>query len=170
MPRPWRRRYVYINPEATHFRPQEFSNRKKECVNLELAELEALRLKDFAGLDQQAAAKKMKVPTTTFQRTLYSARKKVAEALIYGKAILINERKGVINMPGGDGTGPIGQGPVGGQGRGRGRGRQPGGFGLGLGGDCVCPACDTKVPHRRGTPCNQAECPKCGAKMVRANN
>ncbi len=57
-----------------------------------------------------------------------------------------------------------------GQGRGQGgggRGRQPGGRGMGPGGDCVCPNCGHKAAHQRGIPCNQRECPKCGAKMTR---
>ena len=53
-----------------------------------------------------------------------------------------------------------------GQGRGGGRGRM-GGRGLGPSGYCVCPSCGTKVPHRRGIPCYQTTCPRCGAKMNR---
>jgi hypothetical protein len=49
-----------------------------------------------------------------------------------------------------------------------GRGRQPGGFGLGPGGECVCPNCGTKVPHKRGVPCYSHKCPQCGSSMVRA--
>ena len=73
-------------------------------------------------------------------------------------------------MPFGDGTGPAGQGAGTGRGLGRGggRGRQPGGFGLGPSGECVCPVCGAKVAHRRGTPCYQHKCPKCGATMTRA--
>jgi len=60
----------------------------------------------------------------------------------------------------------------GGQGRGLGKGGglgRKGGLGRGLGGSCVCPACGTKVPHQRGNPCYQRACPKCGAKMTRAD-
>ena len=63
-------------------------------------------------------------------------------------------------MPGGDGTGPIGQG----QGRGLGRGNQ---LGAGIGGFCVCPSCGERITHQRGVPCNTVNCPKCGTKMVR---
>lgn len=38
---------------------------------------------------------------------------------------------------------------------------------LGAGGNCICPKCNTKTPHRRGVPCQDEECPKCGAKMLR---
>ncbi|MHC1567020.1 MAG: hypothetical protein ACXQT5_00950 [Candidatus Syntropharchaeia archaeon] len=48
-----------------------------------------------------------------------------------------------------------------------GRGRM-GGRGLGPGGECVCPNCGTRVPHKQGVPCFQESCPKCGTQMVRA--
>ena len=38
---------------------------------------------------------------------------------------------------------------------------------MGPGGECVCPKCEEKVPHRRGVPCEEERCPKCGAKMLR---
>ena len=62
-------------------------------------------------------------------------------------------------MPGKDGTGPLGQGPGAGRGRGMGRGavnRQ----GAGPGGNCICPACGTKVSHQAGAPCSSMNCPK----------
>lgn len=169
MSRPRRKRHVHMDPMVTRFSPRKHPHSPGSAVLLLTEELEAIRLADFAELDQKDAAKKMKVPITTFQRTLYSARKKIADALIYGKAIEIKNREEVITMPGGDGTGPDGTGPVGpGRGAGRGRGRQPGGYGFGPGGNCLCPSCNTKVPHQRGVPCYQMECPKCKTKMVRA--
>ena len=78
-------------------------------------------------------------------------------------------------MPRGDGTGPLGQGPVTGRGAGRGQGQgqgqgagRGGGTGMGLGGDCVCPKCGKRLSHQRGTPCNQLQCPECGTTMTRA--
>jgi len=74
-------------------------------------------------------------------------------------------------MPRGDGTGPAGAGAGTGMGRGRGgqgQGRMGGNkAGAGPSGDCVCPKCGERVPHRVGTPCYKIECPKCGAKMAR---
>lgn len=70
-------------------------------------------------------------------------------------------------MPGGDGTGPLGNGPVGGRrqgGLGRGRGA---GYGAGPSGYCVCPKCGEQTSHTAGTPCSQVQCPKCGTLMVR---
>ncbi len=69
-------------------------------------------------------------------------------------------------MPRGNGTGPIGGGPGGRGGAGGGRmgGNRPS---AGAGGYCVCPSCGTRIPHKRGIPCYQQTCPKCGTKMVR---
>ncbi len=58
-------------------------------VNLSLDEIEAVRLKDVEGLDQESAAQKMNISQPTFYRTLTSARKKIGDALIHGKAIRI---------------------------------------------------------------------------------
>lgn len=38
---------------------------------------------------------------------------------------------------------------------------------MGSGGFCVCPKCDERIRHRRGTPCQEEHCPSCGAKMLR---
>lgn len=72
-------------------------------------------------------------------------------------------------MPQGDKTGPKGQGPQTGRGTGQGGGGrgQGGGSGRGPGGDCVCPKCGERVPHERGTPCFEQQCPKCAAAMTR---
>jgi uncharacterized protein len=79
-------------------------------------------------------------------------------------------------MPGKDGTGPLGQGPIAGAGRGQGagggmgqggRGRMGGAFSAGPGGECICPGCDYKIAHVAGQPCSDKKCPKCGAKLIR---
>lgn len=158
MSRPRIRRRVQINPDITYFKPRSVPLSSLEEVNLDLDELEAIRLKDMQSLSQNQSARKMKISVTTFQRIIDSAHKKIADALIRGKAISI--RKEVMNMPNKDGTGPTGVG--------RGRGRQSNGFGMGPGGDCICPSCNTKAPHKRGVPCYEQQCPKCGETMTRA--
>jgi len=56
---------------------------------LTLDEMEAMRLKNIAELDQIKAAKRMGVSQSTFQRILASANRKVSDALLRGKAIKI---------------------------------------------------------------------------------
>ncbi len=65
--------------------------RNLEEVVLTHEEIEAIRLKDFLGLEQVEAAKKMKTSQSTFQRILVSARRKVASGIINGKALKIED-------------------------------------------------------------------------------
>lgn len=60
-----------------------------KTIYLTLEELEAIRLVDLEGLDQQEAAFNMGVSRKTLWNDLKSARKKVAMALINGYAIRI---------------------------------------------------------------------------------
>ncbi len=52
-------------------------------------EIEAIRLADFEGLYQEDAANQMEISRPTFSRILNSARKKIANALILGKGLEI---------------------------------------------------------------------------------
>jgi len=38
---------------------------------------------------------------------------------------------------------------------------------MGPTGNCICPKCGTKIPHQKGTPCQEEHCPECGSKMLR---
>lgn len=76
-------------PEVTFFKPAGVPMRVLEETCLSVEEAEALRLKDIEGLEQEAGAEKMGVSRPTFQRILASARYKVADALLNGKAIRI---------------------------------------------------------------------------------
>ena len=60
-----------------------------EQVVLTMEEFESIRLMDHEGLKQTESAGKMKVSQPTFQRIYESARKKVADAIVNGKAIRI---------------------------------------------------------------------------------
>jgi len=56
-----------------------------------LDELEALRLCDLEGLEQEAAGQRMAVSRGTVQRLLKSARAKVARALVRNSALVIEK-------------------------------------------------------------------------------
>ncbi len=89
MPRPIIRRRITGIPEITCFVPSdEVDTHGLENV-LKLEELEAIRLKDLEGLEQVDCAVRMAVSRPTFQRILLSAREKVADSLLHGKAIRI---------------------------------------------------------------------------------
>lgn len=60
-----------------------------EEVVIALDEYEAIRLKDLEGFDQESCAKKMNISQPTFHRLVLGARKKIADAIINGKAIKI---------------------------------------------------------------------------------
>lgn len=60
-----------------------------ESVTLDLDALEALRLADLVGLYHEAAAARLGVSRATFGRLLAEARRRVAEALVNGKALRI---------------------------------------------------------------------------------
>ncbi len=153
-PRPMRFRRVEGMPGCRHFRPAGMgihARRAGEVIVLTVDEFESIRLMDNEGLMQVEAARKMKVSQPTFQRIYESARKKIADALVNGKAIRIEG--GNYRLAGG---GDFMQG----------RGRM-GGFAAGPSGECACTKCGHKVQHQRGTPCYRMKCPKCGAPMTR---
>ena len=91
MPRRRCQRTVGFTPEVLHFKPAGVSLRDLEEITLRADELEAIRLKDYEGLDQEESASKMKISQPTLHRALLSARKKIADALVNGKAIRIEK-------------------------------------------------------------------------------
>jgi len=91
MARPIKPRRIFCDPDVLYFKPRAVPLSMLEEVNLSMDELEALRLCDLKNLEQTEAAKKMKISQSTLQRILTSARKKVALALVEGKAIKISK-------------------------------------------------------------------------------
>jgi len=138
--RPQHSRWIKQIPKITRFKPSGVPAKILEQIQLTIDELEAIRLADLKGSYHKQTAEKMKVSRQTFGRIINSAHKKVAEALVLGKSILI---EGGTIMP-------IGQQR-----------------GLGAIGYCICPKCEEKIPPRRGILCLQERCPKCGSKMIR---
>lgn len=105
MPRPKLYRKVNFNPTATYFKPQGIPLRVLEVVDLTIEEMEAYRLRYVNDLEQIAAAEKMHTSQSTYQRILASANKKIADALVNGKAIKIILPTEVGTLPRGRGLG-----------------------------------------------------------------
>jgi uncharacterized protein len=89
MARPIKCRRVDFFPGVTYFKPADIPNKTLEEVCLSIEELEAIRLKELEGLEQEQGAERMNISRPTFQRVLSSARQKMADALLNGKAIRI---------------------------------------------------------------------------------
>lgn len=87
MVRPTKDRRVEFIPAITCFKPAGMpASELKENV-LTIEELEAVRLKDLEGLEQEECAQRMQISRGTFQRILSAARFKVAQALIEGRML-----------------------------------------------------------------------------------
>lgn len=115
MPRPFKNRYVNVQPISVIYKPAGIPARELEWVTLHLDEFEAIRLLDHVGLDQEQAAGEMGISRPTVTRIYASARQKIAHALVLGQAICI-EGGPVAEMPNSPGL-------VRGRGCGRGRHR-----------------------------------------------
>ncbi len=87
--RPTKWRKVEFIPNIQYFVPSDIDVDDLQENILRIEELEAIRLKDHEGLEQEDCADKMEVSRQTFQRILNTAREKIADSLINGKAIRI---------------------------------------------------------------------------------
>jgi predicted DNA-binding protein (UPF0251 family) len=89
MSRPRKRRRLHQLPKAAIFKPQGAPLEELEQITLLYEELEALRLADLEERHQAEAAAHMGVSRSTFQRIITAARRKVAQALVQGAALLV---------------------------------------------------------------------------------
>ena len=112
MPRPFKRRRVCCNPDVNYFKPRGIPVAELEEINLTMDELEAIRLADLESLSHEESAAKMNVSRATFGRIVSQGRKKIASALVHGKAIRVQGGEVELRPPG----------PPFGRGRGRHRG------------------------------------------------
>ena len=90
MVRPRKMRTVSCELNATYFKPQGIPMRYLEEVVLDIDEVEAIRLADIEDLYQAEAALKMGVSRPTFGNIIASAHKKIAVAILNGKALRIS--------------------------------------------------------------------------------
>ncbi len=96
MPRPCRPRKVCCRPDSNYFKPKGIPTDALREVNLTMDELEAVRLADLEDKYQEDSARKMNVSRQTFGNIISSAHKKIADALVNGKALKIEG--GVVKM------------------------------------------------------------------------
>jgi predicted DNA-binding protein (UPF0251 family) len=89
MPRPPCCRRISQKPAVALFAPSGVAAPCRDAVVLSLDEFEALRLADLQNLYQEQAAERMQVSRTTFGRIIDSAHRKVAQALVGGRALRI---------------------------------------------------------------------------------
>jgi len=87
MPRPIRCRRIEQMPVFRSFSPDDVE--AAENVRMTVDEYETLRLLDDENLTQEVCAARMNIARTTVTAIYDSARKKVADALVHGKRLLI---------------------------------------------------------------------------------
>jgi predicted DNA-binding protein (UPF0251 family) len=185
MPRPRRFRRISQDPQIRCFKPEKEDMDNLNPVELNIDEFEALRLRDYLDVQQKKSAESMGISQPTFHRTLVSARKKISQALIEGKRIIIvgedystdnyrytckkcgfkwfspeKERDKCPDCQSSD----IKIEPVtSGEDISLLKRRSYGGTGLGVGPPrvCKCPECGYEHPKTKAVPCKNTKCPKC---------
>ena len=91
MTRPKIRRYLRFNPRVKYFKPRGIPLKLLEEEVIKADELEAIKLHDVDNLEHKKAAEKMGVSQPTFSRILNGGYKKMAKALIKGRAIRLDK-------------------------------------------------------------------------------
>ena len=184
MPRPIRYRKMYQPPMSKGFRPIGMVGRSSREVVLLLEEFEAIKLSDYEGLTHVQAAKQMEISRPTFTRIYSKARKKVAQAFVENRVLLIeggnvsmtedwyrcNDCNSVFSSDkqgsemscyscGSTNVALVNTSelrPV------QKHRRRDNGARF-----CICPSCDAKIGHTHGIPCRQMKCPSCGVNLMR---
>lgn len=91
MPRPRKCRCVSSDLVNYYYKPRGVKISELQQVILKHDQLEALKLADAEQMNQEEACKLMNISRSTFSRLVNGARKIVAQALINGWAIKIEE-------------------------------------------------------------------------------
>lgn len=91
MVRPCIRRRVRGRPNAFYFKPAGVRMTNLDETILTLPEFESIRLIDHQNIPQEIAARQMNISQPTLSRILKSARKKISDGIINGKAIKIQK-------------------------------------------------------------------------------
>ncbi|WP_158839321.1 DUF134 domain-containing protein [Polaribacter sp. L3A8] len=89
MPRPKKKRKVNCPPKMLGFKPFGIRFCDTEHIVMQYEEYEAVKLVVYDSFSQGIAAEKMEVSRPTLTRIYNSALKKIAQAFVEGKSILI---------------------------------------------------------------------------------
>jgi len=89
MPRLCKIRRIKGYPNSSYFKPAGIRMIELEESVLTICEFEAIRLVDLNQVFQEDAGKEMQISQSTLSRILKSGRKKIADAIVNGKAIKI---------------------------------------------------------------------------------
>jgi predicted DNA-binding protein (UPF0251 family) len=89
MARPCKCRHVSLQPQAAYFKPKGIPLCELEEVGLTIDECESIRLADLKELYQEQAAREMGISRQTFGNIIMAAHKKIADAIVHGKALRI---------------------------------------------------------------------------------
>jgi len=176
MARPKRIRKMNNPPHFKGFRPIGLPEGNNPVI-LNYEEYESIRLSDFESYGQVEAARIMEISRPTYARIYESARRKISEAFILGKAIVFEggkvyfdsewysciscncffnhtEKEEEIRNCTLCGSTDIEQYSE----------NLPQSVTEDI---CVCPKCGNEKLHVPGTPCRQEICPECNCLMVR---
>jgi len=176
MPRPKRIRKMTNPPHFKGFRPIGLPEENNPVV-LNYEEYEAIRLSDFELYGQVEAAQIMDVSRPTYARIYESARRKVAQAFVQGKAIVFEGGKVYFNSEwySCNNCGCWFDHPA----------KEQAVISCALCGSknieqysdnseqantediCICPECGKEKEHTPGVPCKKEICPKCNCPMIR---
>ncbi len=89
MPRRKRGRKMLVPPVVKGMSVTGIRGRRSQEIILLLEEYETIRLLDYRGMTQEEAARHMQVSRPTLTRIYENARRKVAQAFVEGRGILI---------------------------------------------------------------------------------
>lgn len=196
MPRPRRFRRILKDPQIRCFKPDNENMDDLNPVEINIDEFEAVRLRDYLDIQQKKSAELMGISQPTFHRILVSARKKISEALIEGKRIiiigedyLINKKRYKCKSCGFEWASPekeydkcldcksddivieLAEEDSSSDDLSLLNRKSYGGRGLGVGPPkiCKCPECGFKYPKTKGVPCRNTKCPKCEIPLCGAD-
>jgi predicted DNA-binding protein (UPF0251 family)/predicted RNA-binding Zn-ribbon protein involved in translation (DUF1610 family) len=188
-PRPKRHRKLGKPPRLSGFKPMGVPMALSENISVQFEEYEALRLADYEDLSHAEAARRMNVSRPTFTRMYEKIRKKIAQAFVEGRSILIeggnvefdkqwyrcpschtifhasHDEKPVCTSCGEENVEHINESLrqwQTGQRHRRGQGWQQARDKV-----CECPNCGHKTTSGPGKPCTEIACPECGHQMIR---